>query len=175
MYLLSIPWITHFTLLEITHIALQCYYCNRSHFRQSWLIRLQENNNTFQEGWLWANQQLIIKNNKLLFQSTEFNFDSKMFHQTIFSYSNLCIWHPGDIFLWQRCYFCHLPAIFSLLLPGFAITCHCKSKIQLSFMFFTSITHCNRPLRKQVQKVTSLGCNWLILIHVVYFVLWQLY
>jgi len=23
--------------------------------------RLQENNNTFQEGWLWANQQLIIK------------------------------------------------------------------------------------------------------------------
>ena len=25
--------------------------------RQSWRIRLQENNNTFQEGWLWANQQ----------------------------------------------------------------------------------------------------------------------
>ena len=66
LYLLSIPWITHFTLLEIIHIALQCYYCDRGHFRQSWLIRLQENNNTFQEGWLWANQQLIIKNNKLL-------------------------------------------------------------------------------------------------------------
>ena len=50
--------------MEIIHIALQCYYY-RGHFRQSWPIRLQENNNTFQEGWLWANQE-IIKNNTLL-------------------------------------------------------------------------------------------------------------
>ena len=46
------------------------------------------------------------------------------------------------------------------------------------FFFFASITHTvtdlsgNTCFLQQVQKVTSLGCNWLILIHVVYFVSW---
>ena len=43
---------------------------------------------------------------------------------------------------------------------------------------FASITHSltdlsgNTCFLQQLQKVTSLGCNWLILIHVVYFVSW---
>ena len=100
-----------------------------------------------------------------------------MFCQTMFSY-NVAYNSPGDIFLWQKLQlFClHLLAISSLLLPCIAITCHCKSKIQLSFMFFDSITvHCNRPLRKHMLSsagskghVSELGCNWLILIHILF-------
>ena len=52
---------------------------------QSWPIRLQENNNTFQESWLSANQQLVKKNNKsleaqnLILITNAFQ-ESKMFH-----------------------------------------------------------------------------------------------
>ena len=52
---------------------------------QSWPIRLQENNYTFQESWLSANQQLVKKNNKsleeqnLIFITNAFQ-ESKMFH-----------------------------------------------------------------------------------------------
>ena len=46
-------------------------------FRQSWPIWLQKNNITFQESWLWANQQLI-KKNKLL-KAQNLNIDSKRF------------------------------------------------------------------------------------------------
>ena len=154
--LLSIPQIIYFTFLEIIHIALQCYYY-RGHFRQSWPIRLQENNNTFQEGWMRANQQ-FTKNN--VTQSTEFNFDSKMFHQTISSYLKLCIQHRGDIFLWQSCYFVIYPTISLLLLPRIAITCRTASqKYNYRLSFLPPFTHC-----------MYLGCNWLILIHVVYFI-----
>ena len=143
--------------LEIIHIALQCYHCNLRPFRQSWPIRLQENNNTFQEGWMRANQQ-FTKNN--VTQSTEFNFDSKMFHQTISSYLKLCIQHRGDIFLWQSCYFVIYPTISLLLLPRIAITCRTTSqKYNYRLSFLPPFTHC-----------MYLGCNWLILIHVVYFI-----
>ena len=35
-------------------------------------------NNTFQKSWLWANQQLIKKNNKLL-ETQNFNIEGKTF------------------------------------------------------------------------------------------------
>ena len=105
--LLSIPQIIYFTFLEIIHIALQCYYY-RGHFRQSWPIRLQENNNTIIPRRLVVGQSADHKE-QYVTQSTEFNFDSKMFHQTIFSYLKPCIQHPGDIFLWQSCYFVFYP------------------------------------------------------------------
>ena len=38
-----------------------------------WPIGLQENNNTFQEIWLWANQQLV-KNNREVTWSTKFKY-----------------------------------------------------------------------------------------------------
>ena len=163
--------------LEIIHIALQCYYCNLGHFKQSWPIKLQENNNTFKEGWRRANQQ-FIKNNQLL-KAQNLILIAKCFTRQYFLICmKLCIQHPGDIFLWQSCYFnCHLSHNFFTTI---AMHCnnmrYCKSKIQLSFMFFASIhilqqtsqeTH---AFLQQVQKVTSLGCNWLILIHVVYFI-----
>ena len=53
-----------------------------------------------------------------------------------------------------------------------------KVKNTTIVFFFASITHTvtdlsgNTCFLQQVQKVTSLGCNWLILIHVVYFVSW---
>ena len=45
--------------------------------RQSWPIGLQENNNTLQESWLWANQPLA-KKQKLL-EAQNFNIGNKRF------------------------------------------------------------------------------------------------
>ena len=85
-------------------------------------------------------------------QSTEFNFDSKMFPQTIFSYLKPCIQHPGDIFLWQSCYFVFYPIISLLLLPHFAITCQATAskKYNYHLCFLPPFTHYNRPLRKHM-------------------------
>ena len=53
-----------------------------------------------------------------------------------------------------------------------------KVKTTTIVYVFASITHSltdlsgNTCFLQQLQKVTSLGCNWLILIHVVYFVSW---
>ena len=47
-------------------------------------------NNTFQKSWLWVNQRLIKKNNKLP-ETQNFNIESKMFHQTILFHSKLYI------------------------------------------------------------------------------------
>ena len=61
------------------------------------------------------------------------NIDSKRFSgrqnvspDNVFLFETLQ--HPGDIF-WHKLLFCHLPAISSLLLPRFAITCDRKSEI----------------------------------------------
>ena len=92
-----------------------CKYPKRP-LKQSWPIGLQETNNTFQESWLWANQQLV-KNNKLLeaqnliFLEVNIFLESKMFHQMMVFYMKLCMQYPGHIFLWHKLLFCHLPAI----------------------------------------------------------------
>ena len=88
-----------------------------------------------------------------------------MFHQTMFSYLKLCIQHPGDIFLWQSCYFVIYSIISLLLFPHFAITCQATAsqKYNYRLCFLPPFTHCNRPLRntcflQQVLK-RSLWCN----------------
>ena len=97
-----------------------------------------------------------------------------MFHQTMFSYLKHCIQQSrSDIFLWQKLLFClHLPAISLLLLPCIAITCHCKSKIQLSFMFFASIhtlqetsqeTHAFFSRFKRSRLLVVIGWFWSML------------
>ena len=106
----------------------------------------------------------FVKNNKLL-KAQNLNTDSKHYsrkqnvHQTIFFYSKLSIQFPGDIFVRHKLLFWHLPSDL-------------KSKIYLLFTFFACTILSNGPLRKHglsVQKVMSAGCNWLILIHFVYF------
>ena len=65
-------------------------------------IGLQENSNTFQEGWLKANQQLVKENNKLLKAQNLIN-DGKRFlrMQSVFAdnvpFETLHVWHPGNI------------------------------------------------------------------------------
>ena len=45
----------------------------------SWTLGLQENNNTFQESWLWANQQFVKKKNNQLLPAQNLDIDSKCF------------------------------------------------------------------------------------------------
>ena len=61
---------------------------------QSWTFRLQENNNTFQESWQWANQQFVKKTisycqQKIYIVIANVFQESKMFHHTMFSIWNL--------------------------------------------------------------------------------------
>ena len=64
-------------------------------------IGLQENSNTFQEGWLKANQQLVKENNKLLKAQNLIN-DGKRFlrMQSVFAdnvlFETSHVWHPGN-------------------------------------------------------------------------------
>ena len=73
--------------------------------------------------------------------------ESKIFHQTMFFYSKLYTTPRRHI-----CFVCppffHLQAISSRRLPWFALKCDLKSKLQLTFTFFTSVTQSKGPLRK---------------------------
>ena len=75
-----------------------------------WPIGLQENNNTFQESWLWVNQQLVKKIDKLL-EARNLNIDSKrfqeskMFHQMMFFASKLIKYHAKTYLFETSCYF----------------------------------------------------------------------
>ena len=42
---------TVFLITQTSATNVQCEYCDRGHRRQSWPIRSQVNNNTFQENW----------------------------------------------------------------------------------------------------------------------------
>ena len=128
----------------------------------------QSGKNIFQEKWLslLANQQLIkinmlLKALDLIFTANVFQ-ESKMFQQTMFFYLQLFIQYPGDLFL---------PAISLPLLPRFAITCNCKSasKVKSSLQVTLMDLLGNTCFLQQVQKVTSVSSDWLILIRVVYF------
>ena len=70
--------------------------------------------------------------------------------------------------------FCQLPAISSLPLPHFAINIQPPIKNITNILLFTVMDLSgNIRFLQQVEKVTSVGCNGLILIHVnVDFILW---
>ena len=104
--------------------------------------------------------------------------ESKMSLKTMLFYSKLFILHPGDIFVWHKLLFCHLPAISLLPLPHFVINMQPQVKNMTNNYFFHLRQHSNGSLRKRMvssagsTEVMSVGCTWLISIHVVYFVLW---
>ena len=73
--------------------------------------------------------------------------ESKIFHQTMFFYSKIYTTPRRHIcFVWHAVF--HLQAISSRPLPWFALKCDLKSKLQLTFTFFTSVTQSKGPLRK---------------------------
>ena len=75
--------------------------------------------------------------------------ESKIFHQTMFFYSKLYITPRRHIcFVWHVVFCFHLQAISLLPLPWFALKCDLKSKLQLTFTFFASVTQSNGPLKK---------------------------
>ena len=64
--------------------------------------RITENSNTFQEGWLKANQQLVKENNKLLKAQNLINNGKHFLRMQSVSPDNvlfetLHVWHPGNI------------------------------------------------------------------------------
>lgn len=113
--------------------------------------------------------QSAAHKNQYVTQSPRFNIYSKRFPgkqnvstDNVFLNSQLFIQYPGDLFL---------PAISLPLLPRFAITCNCKSasKVKLSLQVTLMDLLGNTCFLQQVQKVTSVSSDWLILIRVVYF------
>ena len=69
-----------------------------------------------------------------------------------------------------RLLLCHLPAISSLLLPRFAITSGPQQRLLFLPESFTETDLSgNADFLQRVEKVTSVGCNCLILILVVDF------
>ena len=61
---------------------------------------LQENNNTFQESWLWANQQLVKKTNNKLLEAQNLNIDSRRFSRE----QNVS---PDNVFLLETSHVTH--------------------------------------------------------------------
>ena len=94
-------------ILEIIHIALQCYYCNRG-----------------------------LTSDKV--DQSDYMQEKITIHISLTKAVILQAINPQFLR-----YYCH------------ATTYHCKSKIQLSFMFFASITLSNRPLRKHMLSSAS--------------------
>ena len=124
---------------------LQCYPGNFTvrllwpePLRQSRPIGLQKNNNTFQESWLWANQQFVKQ--QQVTRRTKFKFWQKMFRKKAK--------HSGDIIVWHKLLFCHLPAISSLPLSRFGITSRSQVKNVTNLYVFCLRRHSNGPLRK---------------------------
>ena len=120
------------------------------------------------------------KNNKLL-EAQNLNMDSKHFsRKQFFLQDNLFLLEtlhtmPRGHMFDTSCYF----AICQQFLHHHCCTlqwiCDLKLKIWLTFTFFTSVNTLtdlggNIGFLQWVFKVTSVGCNWLILIHVVDFV-----
>ena len=134
-------------------MALQCYLTviGATSDKVDQSARLQEINNKLQEGWMRANQQLIIKKT-ISYSNTEFNFDSKKFHQTMFSYLKL------HIITTPRRYISLTKAvILSSTSNVFAtIATHCNNmplqvkNTSIVYVFLPPFTHCNRPLRKHM-------------------------
>ena len=141
---------------------------------------LQENNNTFQESWLRANQ-LAMKNNKLL-EAQNSNTDNKRFSRR----QNIPL---DNVFLFKTLYIIsrkHVCLTQSVILSStsnfFAtIATHCnymrplKSKYHQRLHFFASVNTLtdlsgNIGFLQRVQKVRFVNCNWLISTHVVDFV-----
>ena len=92
--------------------------------------------------------------------------EGKMFQKTMFVYSKLYIQHPGDIIsLTHAGILSSTSNLFATIaLPCFEVTCDTHPPLRdLSG---------NTGFLQQVQKVMSVGCDWLISIHVVFFVSW---
>ena len=90
------------------------------------------------------NAKLLKTQNLVFYWYQTFLRKAKCFFVWNFQYNT------QETFLWHKLLLCDLPGISSLLLPHFAVTCNHKSKIQLLFTFFASITHSNRPLGKHI-------------------------
>ena len=113
------------------------------------------------------------------YSNIEFNFDSKKFHQTMFSSLKLHI-----ITTPRRHIFLTKAVILSSTRNFFAtIATHCNNmplQVKNTTIVYVFCLHShtvtdllgNTCFLQQVKKVMSLGCNWLILIHVVYFISW---
>ena len=97
---------------------------------------------------------------------TNFFQEGKMFQKTMFVYSKLYIQHPGDIIsLTHAGILSSTSNLFATIaLPCFEVTCDTHPPLRdLSG---------NTGFLQRVQKIMSVGCDWLILIHVAFFVSW---
>ena len=105
---------------------------------------------------------------KQVTQSTEFNFESKMFHQMIiFSYLKLWIQHPGDINFFDKAVILssthNFFATIAALCNNYARPLQVKNTT-IIYICFLPPSHTvtdlsgNTCFLQQVQKVMSLGC-----------------
>ena len=128
--------------------------------KQSCQIGLQENNNTFQESWLWAYQQLIRKQKVL--EAHDLKIDSKCFVRK---------WNvsPGIVFIFETLHITPMRHIClkqaAILLPtrnSFAtIAAFCNNKWpQVKTMTNVYIFHLNRHSNGPLRKLgLSLACS----------------
>ena len=98
---------------------------------------------------------------------TNVSNEANIFIRQCFFYPKLYIQLPGHIFVWHKLLFCYIPKVSSLTLARLAITCDLKSIIQIPFTFLpTSVTLTdlsgNTSFPQRIQKITSVGFNWLI-------------
>ena len=145
--------------------------------RQSWPIRLEENNNTFVHsnkvscGPISSVQKKTTttrKNDKLLKAQQTFFKKAKCFNRQCFLFKTLHIKPRRQL--------CSTQAVILSSTSNFTSEPQVKNVLSLHvmFLFFGCAIHSNGPLRKHRlssvgSKVMSVGCDWLILIHVVYF------
>ena len=144
---------------------------------QSWPIRLEENNNTFVHSnkvscgpisSLQKKTTTTTKNDKLLKAQQTFFKKAKCFNRQCFLFKTLHIKPRRQL--------CSTQAVIFVIYQQFHIrTSSQKCTVTTCNVFvFGCAIHSNGPLRKHRlssvgSKVMPVGCDWLILIHVVYF------
>ena len=125
---------------------------------------------------MWANQQLA--KNKKSYSKHSKRFSRKQSVST----NNVFVHVFKTLHKKPRRQICLTQAVILSSTNNFTSEPQVKNVLSLhvTFLFFACIIHSNGPLRKHRpsslgSKVTSVGCNWLILIHVVCFDYdWQL-
>ena len=166
--------------LHLNTGKLQCNYCNGGPLRQSWLLRLHEI--TIHSMKLVVGQSAARKKQKtkkLLKAQIKYRWQTlfkkaQCFMRQCFSIWNLTCNTKETHLFDTSCYFCHVLAISSLPLRLFEITSWPQVKNLTGSLGFFPWSSTLMDLSENigflqwVQKVTSVGCSWLISIHVVY-------
>ena len=139
--------------------------------RQSWPIRLQQNNNTLTPRKLVVGQSAACKSKQAFFRK------AKCFTRQCFSIQNFAYNTQEIYFFDTSCYF----VIYQQFLRSYCRTLQQLGTTNKKDNYCLRFSHQSLTLTdlsgnmcflQWVQKITSVGCNWLISIHVVDFVLW---